>query len=168
MKTYRKFQLMFIPLLVAVAMIIPLIKPSTTEALSINPGGSNIIIAATNTCKSNTFFGLIPWYQYLKVGPDQSGKCAVNIDLWSNGNSNTSNLNAIWLIGLAIFDDLLRVAGMVAVGFIIYGGIRYMTSQGEPETTNAARGTIINALIGLAIAVIAATTVSFIGNSLGG
>jgi hypothetical protein len=68
---------------------------------------------------------------------------------------------------MALFEDLLRVAGMLAIVFIIYGGIRYITSQGEPETTKSARGTIINALIGLAITVAAAATIQFIANSFG-
>ena len=73
-----------------------------------------------------------------------------------------SSLGTVWLIGLAIFEDLLRVAGMAAVAFVIYGGFRYTTSQGSPEQTGAALGTILHALIGLAIAIIAATSVAFI------
>ncbi len=67
-----------------------------------------------------------------------------------------------------MFEDLLRIAGIVTAFFIIYGGVRYVTSQGEPENTKAARSTIINALIGAAIAMIAAVLVSFIGSKLGG
>ena len=65
---------------------------------------------------------------------------------------------------MAIFEDLLRVAGVAAVGFVIYGGFRYTTSQGSPEQTGAALGTILHALIGLAIAIIAATSIAFIAH----
>ncbi len=78
------------------------------------------------------------------------------------------SLNVFLLIGMAIFDDMLRVAGMVAFIYVLYGGIRYLTSQGEPENTRAALSTIINALIGTAIAVVAAVAVSFIASALGG
>lgn len=151
------------------------------RAISLNLQKTELRIVATNTCKTATFFGLIPWYQYLNISPDPnlpapaatasdpnpSPPCTVSFNLAGNGGK-ISNLNEIWLVGLAVFDDLLRVAGMVAVVFVIYGGVRYITSQGEPEATKAAQGTIINALIGLAIAIVAATTVAFIGSSLGG
>ena len=133
--------------------------------------------AAAN-CKSD-FFGLIPWYGYFPDSAfppttDANGnvisKCNVNLSLVNSkdGTINTTNLNSIWLIALALFEDLLVIVGMLAIGFIIYGGIRYTTSQGEPENTKAAYETILNALIGAAIAAIAAVTISFIGNKLGG
>lgn len=81
---------------------------------------------------------------------------------------STKGLDVVWLVALAIFEDLLRAAGLIAVFMVIYGGIRYVTSQGEPESTKAALGAILNALIGLVIAAAAAITVSFIGRSLGG
>ena len=71
------------------------------------------------------------------------------------------------LIGLAILDDLIRIAALVAVGFVIYGGIQYVTSQGSPDQTKQAQQTIINALIGLVLAILASSIVAFIGNRLG-
>lgn len=121
---------------------------------------SEYFSAATTTCY-HSFFGLVPWYQYLPIS--SAPACSITLDL-----SQTNQWDKLWLIGFAVFEDLLRVAGMLAVAFIIYGGIRYITSQGEPETTKSARGTIINALIGLGIAIIAAATVQFIANNLGG
>jgi hypothetical protein len=56
----------------------------------------------------------------------------------------------------------------VAVGYVIYGGIQYVTSQGSPDATKKAQQTIINALIGVVLAVLAASIVAFIGNRFGG
>jgi hypothetical protein len=114
------------------------------------------MFAATN-CKP-TFFGLKPWYYYLQ----QDGSCNITNFTVLGGKSS------ILLIGLAIVDDLLLIAGMAAVGYVIYGGARYILSQGSPEETAKAQGTVINALIGLVIAIIAIAAVSFIGNKLGG
>jgi hypothetical protein len=75
-------------------------------------------------------------------------------------------LTDIWLIVAAIIEIALRIAAIVAVIFIIYGGFSYTTSQGDPEGTAKARGTIVNALIGLAVAVMAAAIVSFIARSI--
>ena len=68
----------------------------------------------------------------------------------------------IWLVVAAVIDILLRIAALVAVGFIVVGGVSYVTSQGEPDRTKTALRTIINALIGLAIAIAATAIVTFI------
>ncbi|HSX30399.1 MAG TPA: hypothetical protein VLE99_00575 [Candidatus Saccharimonadales bacterium] len=117
-------------------------------------------------CPKPTFLGLKPWYQYLTVTQNSvTHACTVtNFDsspLGSGGNS------PFLLIGLAILDDLLRIAAMVAVGYVIYGGIQYITSQGSPDATKKAQQTIINALIGVVIAVTAAGIVAFAGAKLG-
>ncbi len=110
-------------------------------------------------CKP-TFFGLVPWYQYLTL----DGSCGItNFQILPKGNTPSS----IPLIFLAIVDDLLRIAGFAAVAYIIYAGIQYITSQGNPEQASRAQSTIINALIGLAIALLAVGLVSYIGNQLG-
>ena len=67
---------------------------------------------------------------------------------------------------MAIVDILLRIVGLVSVGFVIYGGFRYITSQGEPDATKKALATVVNALIGMAIAIFAVTIVSFMGSTL--
>jgi hypothetical protein len=120
-------------------------------------------------CGKPTFLGLVPWYQYLTLGQDAAKNCVI-----TNFNAGGGVQDGVFgsqspflLIGLAILDDLIRVAALVAVGYVIAGGITYMTSQGSPDMTRKAQSTIINALIGLATALIAAALVSFIGNKLG-
>lgn len=114
-------------------------------------------------CAKHGFFGLVPWYQYLDYGKDpDTGSCAIkNFVVVEAGKSSS-----VPLILLAIVDDLLRIAGLVAVGFIIYGAIKYTTSQGVPDQTSQAQNTIVNALIGLVVAMIGVGLVSFIGKSL--
>jgi hypothetical protein len=67
---------------------------------------------------------------------------------------------------MAVSEILLRLASIIAVGFIIFGGFKYITSQGEPDRAKDARSTIINSLIGLAVTIVAASVVAFIGRSL--
>ncbi len=120
-------------------------------------------------CAKHTFFGLKPWYYYfpLTVSGDTT-KCTVDLSLVTNDQQpDVSQINKLWLIGIVVFEDLVRLSALLAVGFIMYGGVRYITSQGEPEHTKDAMSTILNAIIGLAIAVAAATIVAFIGKSLG-
>ncbi len=121
------------------------------------------------SCKyDKTFFGIPVWYKYLKpfeikqlpatVKPIQT--CAFDFNGLDQGG------NAAVLIGLGIVDILLRLIALVAIGFVVIGGVKYVLSQGEPDRTKSARGTIINALIGLAIAVVAAAIVAFLGGQL--
>jgi hypothetical protein len=119
---------------------------------------------------AKSFLGLVSWDAYLPNGwfggpaglPGDA--CAINGNfqvLPQNGQSG------LLLIGLAILDDLLRIATLIAVGYVIYGGILYMTSNGSPDMTKKAQKTIINALAGLVIAILAASIVAFIGGKLG-
>lgn len=106
---------------------------------------------------AGSFFGLPHWYKYLQGETDPiSNKCIPKI----NG------LNDLWAIGLAVVDILLVVAGFMAVAFVIYGGFQYITSQGEADKTAAAKNTIINALVGLVITLLAIGIVSYIGGNL--
>lgn len=95
--------------------------------------------------------GIIPhWYEGL-----QNSSC--NLD-----DIDFSKPEVLWRIGFNLIDILLRVGGLVAIGFIIYGGFMFVTSQGDPEGAKRARSTIINALIGVVISMLASTIVMFI------
>lgn len=100
------------------------------------------------------------WYMYLDSSIDDAGHCMPTI----------AGINDIWLIVAAIIEILLRIAVLVAVMFIIYGGFKYitssMTSSPMPEELVRARRSIINALVGLVIAMIAAGTVQFIAGGI--
>lgn len=118
------------------------------------------IAAVDPACAKGSFLGIsFHWYQYLNVVREpRTGRCQI---------TNFKVPNDFLLVGLAVVDILLRFAGLVAIGFIIYGGIQYVLSQGQPDRTKAAQDTIINALAGLVIAIAGAGIISFIGNRLG-
>jgi len=46
---------------------------------------------------------------------------------------------------------ILIIGGMVSFLFLIFGGFKYMTAQGDPKALGTARGTITSAIIGLAL-----------------
>jgi hypothetical protein len=128
---------------------------------------TSLLIHFADTCSTKTFFGIPPWYKYLVnsglMAPSKgTGACELIGSLKPN-----DWVQVISLIGLAVLDMALRVAGLVAVAFVIWGGIQYVISQGDPSKTKDAQQTIINALVGLAIALTATALVSFIGNRLG-
>lgn len=117
-------------------------------------------------CSKPTLLGLVPWYQYLPIGTDTTGTCSVKFPTTSTGILGAHS--PFLLIGLAIIDDLIRVAALVAVGYVMWGGMQYILSQGSSDRTKKAQGSIVNALVGLALAIIAASLVSYLGDRLGG
>lgn len=121
---------------------------------------------AKDACNHGNFLGLVPWYHYLS--PDNFGTGKQACDIINFNVAPTSGSSDIPLVLLAVVDDLLRIAGVVAVAFVIVGAFRYVASQGNPEDTAKAQSTIINALIGMVVAIIAVGIVSFIGSKLGG
>lgn len=70
----------------------------------------------------------------------------------------------VTIIILNVGDMLLRIVGLAAAGFIIVGGFKYMFAQGESGKVVAAKKTIVNALIGLVIAMISMVIVNFVFN----
>lgn len=112
--------------------------------------------AGTSCPTKSSFLGFPTWYEYLHSTADPNGVCSPSIQ----------KLTDIWLIVGAIIEIMLRIAALVAVGFVMYGGFRYVTSQGEPSATAKARDTIVGALVGLVIAVIAAALVGFIAGRI--
>lgn len=54
------------------------------------------------------------------------------------------------------------LSGVVAVIIIIFSGIRYITSAGNPERTKKAKGTLVDALIGLVVVALAWSFVTFV------
>ncbi len=63
---------------------------------------------------------------------------------------------------LNIVNGLLVVAGIAASIYLVMGGIRYITSQGEEGQTEQAKNTILYALIGLIVIGLSAAIVNFI------
>ena len=62
-----------------------------------------------------------------------------------------------WVIG---------IAGFVSAIFVVYGGISYSTSAGDPGKLKKAKDMITYALIGLAIVALSETLVIFISNAI--
>lgn len=64
-----------------------------------------------------------------------------------------------------VVNVLLFILGAIAVIVIIIGGIRYTTSNGDPGQTKAAKDTILYAVVGLIVAILAYAIVSFVLNA---
>lgn len=58
------------------------------------------------------------------------------------------------------------IAGVVAAIFLVYGGVLYISSTGDPAKIKKARDTILYALIGLAIVALAEIVTAFISSNI--
>ena len=67
-----------------------------------------------------------------------------------------------------ILDSVILVSGIVAVVFVVIGGVQYMTSAGDPGKVKKARDTILYACIGLVICVLAFVIVNWTIDIIGG
>ncbi len=56
--------------------------------------------------------------------------------------------------------------GIVAVVLIVYAGVQYVTSEGDPGKTQTAQRTITYAIIGLIVVLMAAVITNFIIGSM--
>jgi hypothetical protein len=98
----------------------------------------------------DSFLGLQPWDACLdhNAGVPQLGK-----------------LTDVWLIVLVLLDDGIKAAGYVSVGFVTWGGIKYLKSQGDPGQLTEARQIIYNALFGLLLTLISVAIVNFVAGA---
>lgn len=69
------------------------------------------------------------------------------------GQGDNDLRNFILRLVLNIVEMILQLVGYACVVFIIIGGFRYMTNDGDPSGLTAARKTILNAIIGLVISI---------------
>jgi hypothetical protein len=61
-----------------------------------------------------------------------------------------------------VLNIIIGIIGALSLLFITIGGFRYILSQGDPQGISKAKGTILYALIGLVIAVVAEAIVAFV------
>jgi len=136
--------------------------------------------ASAQAC-SKSFFGLPTWYEFLtlskppncevqmseQVTTTTTTKDATGNDVTTTTVNGTTSFKDIWLIVLAIIDILMTVAGVVGVIFVIVGGFKYVTSTGTPEKVSNAKNTILYAVVGVVVAIVASQIVGFIGHKLG-
>ena len=82
----------------------------------------------------------------------------------------TLNANNLGQIVGTLVTFILIIAVLIALFFLIFGGIRWITSGGDKAKVESARGTIIAAIVGFVIAFLAffilSLALSFFGLSL--
>lgn len=67
-----------------------------------------------------------------------------------------------------IIKIFLLLVGVIALGFIVYGGFRYITSRGDEREVQEAKDTITYAVIGILVIGLAYAIVAFVFGAIGG
>ena len=157
-------------LALALGVLAPVIVPSgevsaakvssgvTAETEELRVLAEGEVPGVPNTACDTELLGLRPWYYGLT-----DDNCNIVLDTGCQKGevcgdvSGASNNIAkfIWVIILNVLVDLFMIGGMVAVGFLIYGGYLYLRSGGDPNFAAKGKKTITAALVGLVIVTLA-------------
>ena len=108
--------------------------------------------ASAATC-GTTFFGFPFWYSHLKLNADCSIKSPTN---------NAELKVMIWQIALNVIQIVSMATVYVCFCFILFGGFKFISSFGKPDAMAKARNTILQACIGLGIAIASVAIVNLI------
>ena len=104
-------------------------------------------------CTSTAFFALKPWYEGVT-----DGNCEVKIDKLDGDAA----AKFVWTIVLNILYDISVLVGYITIVMIAWGGYLYMFSRGMPDRAEKGKKTLIAAVIGLAVAMLASVIMNTI------
>ncbi len=94
----------------------------------------------------------------IQSGADCAQGSSKTTCLFSNGSCTG--------IFTTIVNIMLYIIGAISVIMLIYGGIRYTISGGNTASVTAAKNTILYAIVGIIVAVLAYAIVNFVLNTL--
>lgn len=77
------------------------------------------------------------------------------------GCDSNASKNQIANIVVNVLNAIIAISGLVAVVFIVVGGVGYMTSTGDPARIKKAKDTILYACVGLVVCVLAFAIVNW-------
>lgn len=81
---------------------------------------------------------------------------------YNDANVKIPGVNANSTVLGNIFNVVLALAGAIAVAFIVWAGIQYVLSRGEPAKIKQAKDTILYALIGIVVVMLSFVIVNYI------
>lgn len=120
-----------------------------------------VTYATTPSGCSANFLTFPAWYRGLL-----KSDCTMKSPSQLGGDSETQVSRYIWKIVLNVLEIALQIVGYAAVGYLIYGGFKYLVSNGSADKIAAARKTIQNAIIGLIISFMSVAIVATIAGRI--
>lgn len=108
-----------------------------------------------------------PAYADCTGNPNTSADPLSDGALCSKSKSAKDNLFGTGGVFQTVANTLIFLVGAIAVLFLILGGLRYVISNGDPKNVEAAKSTILYAVIGIVVAILSFAAVQFVISSIG-
>ena len=109
--------------------------------------------------------GLVAASVAFAISPEvQAVTCTTGTNCMEQGLNSVNSGSKTDVGGLikSIVNALLFVLGAISVVMIVMGGIKYTTSNGDSNQVTSAKNTIMYAVIGLIVAIMAYSIVNFV------
>lgn len=117
----------------------------------------------STVCEKKLLWLFVPWYAGLT-----NADCSIKSPAEVGDTDGTNGLSTfIWTIVTNILYDLFMLADFLALGYIIYSGFLYMTSEGEPGKMTKAKDSLVRAITGFIIVLVATLAIAAIKSMLG-
>ncbi|MDB5183846.1 MAG: rane protein of unknown function [Candidatus Saccharibacteria bacterium] len=154
---------------VVLALVFTAVIPfAAANAAPAGTGTTTTTSTSTGTACSTDASIFPRWYDTLC----ENGNIKSPNEIGGGGNDTASTEKGlggfITIIALNIVQMLLFVVGYVSIGFVIYGGFKYMTQGDNSSGTVAARKTIQNAIIGLVLSILSVAIIKFVAGAVDG
>ena len=101
---------------------------------------------------------------------DEKNSATPGVPGMDSSKLSTNAIPKVQLDGSTVnqaYNGALAIAGIVAVIFVIVGGIKYSLSSGDPSELSKAKNTILYSIVGLIVVISAFMIVRFVTGSLG-
>ena len=95
----------------------------------------------------------------------ETAKAAIDLNFLTKSFVTGGNRTPNQIIISAI-DILLWVSGILAIIYLIYSGILYLTAAGNPDSAKKGQQGLVNAIIGIVIIVLAYVIARTIANAV--
>lgn len=103
-------------------------------------------------------------YLAFSIGDSTTGVTQVTVPGASGVDKLLNDPNIINTVVQNLFSLLIFLAVIVAFGFVIFEGFRYMTSQGSKEDIEKARTGLVNSIIGLVLIFTSFLVIALVGH----
>ena len=100
---------------------------------------------------------------YMAAG---AGTAILNSAGQACGNACSTNLT-VTVLFTRIANVLTFLVGSISIIMIIYGGLRYVISRGDASQVKAAKDTILYAVAGVVVAIVAYAIIKFVTTTIG-
>lgn len=83
--------------------------------------------------------------------PAHAANLALPTPSGQNLSGNSDTVGVLGNIGSTVINVIFLLAGILAVIYLLWSGVQYITAGGNPDKVKAARQGIINAVIGVVV-----------------